>query len=124
MTPPAPATHWSFVVQALPSSQLAPACSGLPTHAPVSLHLSFLVQSLPSSQGVPRPRAWPEHAPAPSQASFCVQELPSSHAVPASRGTCRQPPVCGSVEQLSAVQGLASSQLSASCLHVPVVASH
>jgi hypothetical protein len=52
------------------------------------------------------------HAPAPSQVSVPLQKTPSSHAVPGD-GSCAQP----AGPQLSAVQGLPSSQ--ASGTHVP-----
>ena len=95
-----PAVHASFVVHALPSSQLP--LTGEKTQPLAGLQLS-LVQTLLSSQASAAP---PVQTPA-LQVSFVVHALPSLHGPLMLE--CTQPP-----EELhvSAVHGFPSSQLS------------
>jgi hypothetical protein len=123
MVPSVETAQASSDVQELPSSHAVPGSAGVPRHRPVSLQVSSAVQEFPSSHVVPGASVCPTQPPPPSHTSSTVQEFPSSHRVPASSGTCRQPPAFGSLEQLSEVHGLASSQLNASCRQVPVAVS-
>ena len=90
-------------VHALPSSQLG---GVLPTQLP-RLQTSTVVHALLSLQGRITP---PVHTPA-TQLSLAVQVLPSSHAPPLTGVCWHWPPEVA--PQVSAVQGLPSSQLGA-----------
>jgi hypothetical protein len=98
-----PATHWSPVVQRVPSVQAVPFATGVLAHAPVTGLQPSVVQALPSSQAT----AVPVQVP-PAHWSAVVQRLPSLHAVPFAAGRLVQVPV--PMLQASIVQALPSSQ--------------
>jgi hypothetical protein len=96
-----PAEQLSAVVQTLPSVQLPPTTATYWQMPPLQLSV---VQVLVSEQSL----ADPTQVPAPLQTSETVQPLPSSHARVL---LAFLQPVVG--EQLSVVQGLPSSQVTA-----------
>ena len=126
--PASPVTHVSSDVQELESSQGVPGSSAPDAmQCPESSQASGPVQEFPSSQAVPSGSSFPTQPPVESQASPVVQGRPSSHAVPAALREWTHPPpapgLCGSKRHESSVHAFPSSQLRASCLHVPVVVS-
>src|SRR5262245_14404935 len=103
------ASHASFSLHALPSSQLAPTAGVCET--PLIGSQASAVQGLPSSITTGAP---PAQLPESVQKASAVHASPSSQLAPGV-GAEPQMPVDGSHE--SAVQALPSSQLIATCEH-------